>query len=85
MHRCGRAARSYKAKSNETTSEGPKSPAACVYSFFTRDLAPMAKDVLELLKATGSWIDPNLIILAKEFNNETASKTANNIELCEES
>lgn len=82
MHRCGRAARSYKAKSNETTSVGPKPPAACVYSFFTRDLAPMAKDVLDLLKATGSWIDPNLLILANEFNNDTPSKKANNTESC---
>jgi hypothetical protein len=40
----------------------------------------MAKDVLELLKATGSWIDPNLLILANEFNNDTPSKKANNTE-----
>jgi hypothetical protein len=80
VHRCGRAARSYKAKSNETTSVDNKTPAACVYSFFTRDLAPMAKDVLELLKATHSWIDPNLVILANEFNDDTPSKETTNTE-----
>jgi hypothetical protein len=80
VHRCGRAARSYKAASNETTSVGNRTPAACVYSFFTRDLAPMAKDVLELLKATHSWIDPNLVILANEYNNDTPSKETKNTE-----
>jgi hypothetical protein len=33
---------------------------ACVYSFFHRELAPMAKDVVDLLTSCGAWIDPNL-------------------------
>ena len=40
----------------------------------------MAKDVLELLKATHSWIDPNLVILANEFNDDTPSKETTNTE-----
>ena len=36
---------------------------AVVYSFFNRELAPMAKDVVDLLKSSNSWIDPNLIAL----------------------
>jgi 5-methylcytosine-specific restriction endonuclease McrA len=40
----------------------------------------MAKDVLELLKATHSWIDPNLVILANECNNDTPSKETKNTE-----
>jgi superfamily II DNA/RNA helicase len=53
VHRCGRAGRS---------SEKP----ATVYSFFTRELQPMAADVLSLLKETDAWIDPNLVELAGE-------------------
>ncbi len=70
MHRCGRAARSYKAEPNETTVVATRQPAACVYSFFTRELAPMAKDVLQLLKASNAWIDPNLVCLANESDDK---------------
>lgn len=47
MHRCGRAGRD-------------QSSSATVYSFFTRDFAPMAKDVVALLGYSNAWIDPNL-------------------------
>jgi ATP-dependent RNA helicase DDX5/DBP2 len=53
VHRCGRAGRS-----------GNKP--ATVYSFFTRELQPMAKDVVALLKETNAWLDPNLVELAGE-------------------
>ena len=36
---------------------------ATVYSFFTRDFAPMATDVLALLESSNAWIDPNLVKL----------------------
>jgi hypothetical protein len=36
---------------------------ATVYSFFHRELAPMAKDVIQLLSKTSAWVDPNLIAL----------------------
>ena len=52
VHRCGRAGRS--------------GQAATVYSFFTRELKPMADDVMKLLEETGSWVDPNLKELAGE-------------------
>ena len=47
VHRCGRAGRD-------------QSSSATVYSFFTRDFAPMAKDVIALLGSSNAWIDPNL-------------------------
>lgn len=30
----------------------------------------MAKDILQLLKATNAWIDPNLVSLANESGNK---------------
>lgn len=73
VHRCGRAGRS-----------GNKP--ATVYSFFTRELQPMAKDVVALLTESKAWIDPNLVALAgekpqegkrtkKRKRDETATKT----------
>lgn len=50
VHRCGRAGRD-------------KSSSATVYSFFTRDFAPMAKHVVALLESSGAHIDPNLLEL----------------------
>lgn len=50
VHRCGRAGRN-------------QGSTATVYSFFTRELAPMAKDVLALLEFSKAWIDPNLLEL----------------------
>ena len=49
VHRAGRAGRD-------------KEPAR-VFSYLTRSLRAMAPDLLELLKATDSWIDPNLLAL----------------------
>jgi superfamily II DNA/RNA helicase len=46
IHRCGRAGRS-----------GNPSK---VYSFFTRNLQPMAPDLVKLLEANRAWVDPNL-------------------------
>jgi ATP-dependent RNA helicase DDX5/DBP2 len=57
VHRCGRAGRS-----------GNKP--ATVYSFFTRELQPMAKDVVTLLTETNAWIDPNLLELTAEKAQE---------------
>ena len=57
VHRCGRAGRS-----------GNKP--ATVYSFFTRELQPMATDVMTLLKETNAWIDPNLLELTAEKPQE---------------
>jgi ATP-dependent RNA helicase DDX5/DBP2 len=46
IHRCGRAGRDGKT--------------AVVYSFFTRNLAPLANDVVALLEAANQHVDPNL-------------------------
>jgi hypothetical protein len=44
----------------------PKTATATVYSFFHRELAPMAKDVVELLRSCNAWVDPNLLTLAPD-------------------
>ncbi len=61
VHRCGRAGR--KKVSGTPDPGGKNNCAAYVYSFFHRELAPMAKDVIDLLKLSGAWIDPNLLAL----------------------
>ena len=71
VHRCGRAARNYDPK----TAKYPGNPAGCVYSFFTRDLAPMAPDILALLKASSAWIDPNLLELAAKENERRLNRS----------
>lgn len=65
VHRCGRAGR---------TQKNGKHSSGTVYSFFTRDLAPMAKDVVELLRATDSFLDPNLIELVVSTSAALAQK-----------
>ena len=51
VHRCGRAGRD-------------KTPAT-VYSFFKREMKGMAPDLIDLLKSSGAWIDPNLLELCR--------------------
>jgi superfamily II DNA/RNA helicase len=53
VHRCGRAGRGGTQKSSTAT----------IYSFFTRNLAPLAQDMIALLEATQQWVDPNLTAL----------------------
>ena len=43
-----------------STAENTK---ATVYSFFNRELKPMAKDVVELLRSCNAHVDPNLLSL----------------------
>lgn len=61
MHRCGRAGRTF-AKSEAVAASSPPT----VYSFFTREFAPMADSVIELLRMCNSQVDPNLIALSSE-------------------
>jgi len=48
--------------------------AATVYSFFHRELAPMAKDMVDLLRSCNAWVDPNLLALAPEAGDGGESK-----------
>ena len=53
-----------------------KNPAT-VYSFFNREMKGMAPDLIDLLKSSGAWIDPNLRALvsgAGTQGNETKRK-----------
>ena len=67
IHRCGRAARS-----NNNAEPGT------VYSFFTRNMAVMACDLVELLRATNQQVDPNLQALADETAHKTKKRRADN-------
>ena len=68
IHRCGRAGRG----GNQAT----------IYSFFTRNLKPMAPDMVRLLEASDAWVDPNLRELAGDTakpNKKTKSKPAKDV------
>ena len=63
IHRCGRAGR------NQLLSGKASQHPPTVFSFFTRELAPMAKSVIELLKICKAPVDPNLIALSDQSNS----------------
>lgn len=44
-----------------------------IYSFFTREFAPMANTVIQLLQICKAQVDPNLIALANEKKPEAKS------------
>lgn len=89
VHRCGRAGRTKKKSFNQGESstnadiskdgkEANQSSSstflnATVYSFFNRELAPMAKDLIQLLHFCNAWIDPNLISLVPADQKESLS------------
>lgn len=62
VHRCGRAGRS-KVRGRVGDVKTEKTAIATVYSFFHRELAPMANDMVDLLRSCNAWVDPNLIAL----------------------
>ena len=45
-----------------------------IYSFFTRNLKPLAMDLIRLLEAHKAWVDPNLRALAMEDDNHGKSQ-----------
>jgi len=55
-------------------SKPKQTAAATVYSFFHRELAPMAKDMVDLLRSCNAWVDPNLLALAPEAGDGGESK-----------
>jgi ATP-dependent RNA helicase DDX5/DBP2 len=61
IHRCGRA--------------GRNGQGGTVYSFFTRNLAPLAADAVALLESSQQWIDPNLRALAEKTNEGDTKAT----------
>jgi len=84
VHRCGRAGRSKVTNDSNsacangksvTTTASMKGPNAVVYSFFHRELAPMAKDVIKLLKNCDAFVDPNLLLLVPEQDRALIGET----------
>lgn len=69
MHRCGRAGRDQATKSDIAAVSNPPT----IFSFFTREFAPMADSVIELLRICCAQIDPNLLALSSQ--NSSAEKT----------
>jgi superfamily II DNA/RNA helicase len=65
VHRCGRAGR--KGALNGEVSQYPPT----VYSFFTREFSAMAGSVVDLLKTSHAWVDPNLIALTEEIGSSS--------------
>jgi len=70
VHRCGRAGRST-VSGRVGSDQKEKSSNATVYSFFNRELAPMANDVVELLRSCNAWVDPNLIALVPKDSKQS--------------
>ena len=71
VHRCGRAGRRSLRDgrgSGKHPDIGQEENRATVYSFFTRNLQPMAADVVKLLEANDAWVDPNLRALVATQN-----------------
>jgi len=77
VHRCGRAGRS-KVSGHVGDNKKEDTSNATVYSFFHRELAQMANDVVDLLRSCKAWVDPNLIALvpggAKQGDGESKRK-----------
>jgi superfamily II DNA/RNA helicase len=68
VHRCGRAGRGV---STVGTAGGQRMYK--IFSFFTRNLSPLAPDLVSLLDSTQQWVDPNLRSLAQEQLGEAAA------------
>lgn len=68
VHRCGRSGRN---QIYDDSGSEEMSMKSTVYSFFHRELAPLARDMVDLLRSNGEWIDPNLIqLIPKDSNSE---------------
>jgi superfamily II DNA/RNA helicase len=66
VHRCGRAGRGgFKAEDNGAKDATQNGNQGTVYSFFTRNLAPLAADLITLLQSSNQWVDPNLLLLVE--------------------
>ena len=48
---------------------------ATVFSFFTRNLQPLAPDVVQLLQKSKQWVDPNLLSLAETSPKKNQAKS----------
>lgn len=70
VHRCGRAGRKQLLSGEDVSSNPP-----IVYSFFTREFAAMADSLIELLRSCNATIDPNLLALSSNKNQDAAKST----------
>mmetsp|Transcript_25588 Transcript_25588/g.61531 ORF Transcript_25588/g.61531 Transcript_25588/m.61531 type:complete len:133 (+) Transcript_25588:1441-1839(+) len=62
VHRSGRCGRN-KGSSGSAAGKGNSNSNDTVYSYFNQELAPLAGDLIDLLRSCNSWVDPNLISL----------------------
>jgi len=67
VHRCGRCGRNQQSQqriaSDQSKGGDVGARAPTIYSFFTRNLAPLAEDLVKLLRACNQSVDPNLLSL----------------------
>lgn len=68
-HRVGRCGRDHKETSPvvDGSASTPVAPKGYAYSFFTRNLAPVANDLVALLEKCNQVVEPNLSALASEY------------------
>jgi len=67
-HRVGRTGRDNQNDIVEDVdTEAVQAPTGYAYSFFTRNLAPLANDLIALLEKCNQIIEPNLQNLASEY------------------
>ena len=50
---------------------GRQGETGTAYSFFTRNLAPMASDLIKLLKSCSQEVEPNLLSLHSDYSQGT--------------
>ena len=74
--RCGRAGRDHGAKrSSDGITTWPT-----IYSFFTRNVAPLANDIMQLLEMSQQHVDPNLralVVVKKNVPTKTSRTGVN--------
>ena len=80
IHRCGRAGRNHASSHSGTNSVADAVESApTIYSFFTRNLAPLANDMIQLLEASQQVVDPNLralVVVVKRKKEKDPPKDA---------
>ena len=67
-HRVGRTGRDNMNQTAENNADKVNGPAGYSLSFFTRNMAPLANDLIALLVKCNQSVEPNLQKLATEFS-----------------
>lgn len=74
VHRCGRAGRGDCVAPSPIKRATISERGVVVYSFLTREMAPLCPDLVQILQSTNQWIDPNLQALVTSQLSERRGK-----------